>query len=662
MRWKEGEDSILSNAVRLGTCLGWLLPMIFCGLALVIGCGRETSAPETLSTREALSPRETLSPREATPGATSPALSDGSSRRGASEGIPQVRSRPSEERGSYFRDVTSKTGIDFTFQSGRSAGEYAILESLGGGVGVVDFDRDGWVDLMFAGGGDLDNKQVTALPCALFRNQGGLRFEEVTEQAGVAADEFYNHGIFPADFDQDGFPDLAVSGYGGVQLFRNMGDGTFLHVETLVSHEELAWSTSLAWADLNGNGHLDLYVAHYVDWSWEKHPICSSGRGQPREVCAPREFQGLTDAIYLSDGEGGFQPPSEPIGLVPEGKGLGVTIGDVNDDGRVDIYVANDTTENFLYLNQGDGTFREVAAMAGVSGDDVGIDTGSMGVLMADLQGSGVADIWVTNFERELFGLYRNEGDGLFLHVSRSAGLAVLGGLYVGFGTVAIDLDYDGDLDLVVANGHVSYHSEHTPLQQRPILLKSNGRGRFRLLDEGGYFGREHTGRGLAYADLDNDGAWELIFTHVDEPVAILSSAPANHDSWWMVRLVGRSSNRDAIGTTVRVVLEGLEENGDSGTANRPGHFERRNFVRLWMLNGGGSYLSQSDSRLLLVVPPAVADLENPDSKDRLEAEVRWPSGHVERFPLDPNGRSLTWREGEGIASPDRRQDARSDS
>jgi enediyne biosynthesis protein E4 len=583
----------------------WLAAMLTLLLALSgsSGCTRDTSDPTTAEKQRSF-------------GRSAPRADEVSPDESA---LQEHESEDEWPETDFFHHVTERVGVSFAFESGRSAGEYAILESLGGGVGAVDYDRDGQTDLMFAGGGGLDNQRVTARPCALYRNSGTGTFELVTDLAGVAADEFYNHGIFPADFDHDGFPDLAVSGYGGVQLFQNQGDGTFRKLPTLFSHAELPWSTSLAWGDFNGNGDLDLYIAHYVDWSWENHPHCPGPRGVPREVCAPREFRGLTDAIYFSDGSGEFLPPRESVGLVAEGKGLGVTAGDVNGDGFLDIYVANDTTDNFLYLNDGTGNFRETAIIAGVSGDDVGVNTGSMGVLMADLQGNAQPDIWVTNFERELFGLYRNEGGGLFSHVSRSAGLAVLGGLYVGFGTVAIDIDFDGHLDLIVANGHVSYHSEATPLRQRPLVIRNLGKGRFRLLEQGGYFAQEHTGRGLAYADLNNDGAWELIFTNVDEPVAILEGREPPHDGWLMVRLVGCESNRDAVGATVRM--------------------RTRDGERLWMHNGGGSYLSQSDSRLLLVAPPG---------DDVQEARVRWPSGREEAFPFPRGGNHVLWREGSG--------------
>ena len=358
-----------------------------------------------------------------------------------------------------FTDVTERTGIAFAYSNGRSAGEYTILESLGGGVAAFDYDLDGNLDLLFAGGGQLDNKTVTANTCALYRNLGDWQYVETTKLAGTSAAEFYNHGVYPADYDNDGFADLAVSGYGGVQLFRNQGDGTFQHRDTLITNPKNPWSTSLAWGDFNGDGNLDLYVTHYVDWSWENHPICPGSRGVPKEVCAPKVFAGLSDSIYLSDGQGGFERRTQELGLVEGGKGLGVVAGDTNADGHIDIYVTNDTTDNFLYINDGTGHFTESAIVAGVSGDDVGVNMGSMGAVLEDANNDGLPDLWVTNFERELFALYLNDGGGFFSHSSRGAGIAAFEGLYVGFGTVMVDLDFDGDRDIMTANGHVSYHS-----------------------------------------------------------------------------------------------------------------------------------------------------------------------------------------------------------
>ncbi|HBJ38528.1 MAG TPA: hypothetical protein DDZ51_27995 [Planctomycetaceae bacterium] len=522
----------------------------------------------------------------------------------------------------HFIDVTSTTEVKFSFQSGRSAGEYAIIESLGGGVAAFDYDLDGNVDLMFAGGGSLADRTVVGRPCGLFRNLGSWSFRDSTGGAATEASEFYNHGVFPGDFNSDGLTDLAISGYGGVQLLRNQGDGTFESFKTLVTHESHPWSTSLAWADFNGDGHLDLYVTHYVDWSWENHPHCRGARGVPREVCAPREFRGVSDVIYFNDGNGDFRSSNQEVGLVDGGKGLGVVAGDINLDGATDLYVANDTTDNFLYLNDGQGKFRESAILAGVSGDPSGVNTGSMGVALQDLTNDGMPDLWVTNFERELFALYRNDGSGLFSHISRSVGLAAVEGLYVGFGTVLIDLNLDGHLDIVVSNGHVSYHSPDTPFAQQPLLLMNRGDGRFLQPETRGYFAGKFTGRGLAYADLDNDGSWDLVFTHLEEPAAILQGATPPHPRWALVQLVGRDSNRDAVGATVRV-LHGQSE-------------------QLHCVTSGSSYLSHSDRRLRLLLP----DQNQSDSDDQSLVEVRWPSGIIQRYPLPSPTTNNVWVEG----------------
>ncbi len=547
-----------------------------------------------------------------------------------------------------FTDVTSQTGVRFVFHSGREADEYAIIESLGGGVAAVDFDLDGNLDLWFAGGGDLADRQVTGRACGLFRNLGEWSFADTTAHAGCQAAAFYNHGTFAADFDGDGFADLAISGYGGVQLLRNQGDGTFELADHWVTHPSHPWSTGLAWADYDGDGHLDCYVTHYVDWSWDNHPHCSGGSAVPREVCPPREFQGVSDVIYFSDGRGGFRPLQAEVGLVASGKGLGVVAGDINLDGATDLYVANDTTDNFLYLNDGDGRFREAAILAGVSGDASGVNTGSMGLVLADLNQDRLPDIWVTNFERELFALYRNEGQDLFSHVSRGAGIAAIEGLYVGFGTVAIDLELDGYQDLVVANGHVSYHSSKTPFRQQPLLLRSQGDGRFHRAEHEGYFAESHSGRGLAHVDLDNDGSWDLVFTHLEEPAAILRGSPPPHDRWALVQLVGRDANREAVGATVRVSGPGVDG--------------------VYSTYGGGSYLSHSDRRIRIVAPPARSEaIANADPSPHVPAgqgirahsdgtssadvevwvHVHWPSGLEQKYPFPAAASSVLWVEGQ---------------
>ncbi len=565
---------------------------------LPLGCQKSSvSSPETLSSHAADRPGNSLAPGELAPPASELLRSE--------QNLP---AKKDAEKKAWFEEVKT-TSIHFAFSSGRSDGEFAIIESLGGGVGVLDYDRDGRPDLLFAGGGTLANKTVASKPCGLFRNLGDWRFEEVTKTAGTSATQCFTHGIFPADFDNDGFEDVAISGYGGVQILHNQGDGTFMELPLLVTHPEFPWSSSLAWADFDRDGVLDLYVAHYVNWSWTHHPSCA-GVGVPREVCAPRDFAAVGDAIFFGDEVGGFRREDLSIGLMRDGKGLGVVAGDVDLDGDVDIYVANDTTDNFLYMNDGTGHFHESAVLAGVAGDERGVSTGSMGTLIFDADQDGQPDLWTVNFERELFGLYRNDGGGLFTHVSRAMGLANVGSDFVGFGTAAIDYDQDGDLDLIIANGHVSYASPHAPFKQLPLLLENDG-GRFkRIRPSNDYFANTHSGRGLASADLDGDGVLDLLFSHLEEQVSLLRGHCQVDRSLIKLRLVGTVSNRSAIGSVV--------------------HLSDK---RILMHNGGGSYLSSSEPTIWLTSL-------TPGSQQKIR--VVWPSGKESDYVVSTDVGELT--------------------
>lgn len=520
-----------------------------------------------------------------------------------------------------FTDRTAESGVEFRYDNGQAAGHHAILESLGGGLGLFDYDGDGRCDLFCPGGGKyLPDLEIVGLPSALYRNSGNWKFSDVTAAANVGEAPFYTHGCSAADYDADGFVDFVVTGYGGLQLFHNQGDGTFEQVREHAGMMDDLWSTSAAWADFNGDNLLDLYIDHYVNWSFAPghNPECPGPQAGQQEICSPRKFDPLPDVVYYSNGDGTFRDATSEFGLITTGecgKGLGVVAADIDLDGDVDVYVANDTVDNFLYLNDGHGAFQEVGLLNGVARDFGGKAEGSMGVDVGDYDGDGLPDIWVANFEEESFSLYRNDGDAQFVHVSQGTGITALGHLYVGFGTVCVDVDRDGDEDFLVSNGHVINYPKAAQLRQEPLALVNN-QGRFAkaVFPPGGYFSTLHRGRGLATSDLDDDGDLDMVFSHNDgEPNALVSNETPGDNGWLRVRLIGVGSNRDALGA--RLVLHTTA--GD----------------QLRLIKGGGSYESQCDLRPFWGVPAGarVTGLS-----------VHWPSGHDEDYTLTEAKQTVT--------------------
>ncbi len=513
-----------------------------------------------------------------------------------------------------FVDRAAVLGIDAVYRNGEEAGRCSILESLGGGVGWFDYDRDGWLDLVATGGGGFgDGPVLTGAPTTLWRSVpaaagSGRHFDGVARPAGLDTLPLYTHGVAIGDFDNDGFPDLLVTGYGPAQLWRNLGDGGFAAVSEWLGAADPRWNSSAGWADLDGDGDIDLYLARYVDWSFDHDPFCGRTQAQ-RDICPPREFEGLPDSIYRNEGDGTFVEVSREAGLRTDGKGLGVLLADVNLDGHVDIYVGNDTTDNFLYVNDGDGTFTEQGLVAGVALDDQGVPNGSMGVDLCDFNRDGRPDLWVANYEREAFALYRNEGRGQFLHVSRRHGITALGGLFVGFGTACTDLDFDGLVDIVVANGHVIKFPDASPRRQVPLLLAFDGE-RFRRAEAPGgtFFGDPQEGRGLATGDYDRDGDIDLAISRLNEPVAVLENLMPRRGRPLVVELVGTRSNRDAIGTRVS-----LDAAGEPPLETQ--------------LTGGGSYLSHGHRAVHIRLPET--DALPVGASRPVRVVVRWPSGTV---------------------------------
>jgi hypothetical protein len=537
-----------------------------------------------------------------------------------------------------FEDVADSSGIKFTYRNGedfplpdgKKGNHLAILESLGGGIALIDYDGDGLLDVFIPGGGyyaGADHKEIRGHPCKLYKNLGNWKFKDVTKEVGLdtlagGQPWFYSHAAAVGDYDRDGWPDLLVTGWGRVALFRNVPDGKggrrFVDVSAQANLDKgITWATSAAWADLDGDGWPDLYVCQYVDWSFANHPKCNYD-GHTPDVCAPKSFKGLPHKVYhnVPDGKGGrrFVDVSAEAGLNKGGqgdasKGLGVLVVDVNLDGKPDIFVANDTVPKFLYINQsvpGKIRLKEQGFLAGVSLDGNGNANGSMGVDAGDPDGSGLPALWVTNYENELHGLYRNlcEKDKIiFLFNTPASGIAAIGQKYVGWGTGFIDFDHHGWEDLVIANGHAIRYPTGAERRQKPVLLR-NRAGRFKDITRRGgpYFRADHLARGVALGDLDNDGRVDLIISHMNDPVAVLRNIAQEKNHWLGVDLVGKD-NADVVGA--RVILE---------AAGR----KQTRFTK-----GGGSYASSGDRRF-------VFGLGKTDKIDKLT--VVWRDGKTQEW------------------------------
>ncbi|HEV3259301.1 MAG TPA: CRTAC1 family protein, partial [Gemmataceae bacterium] len=559
---------------------------------------------------------------------------------GGNSTMPVVEAPHAEE---YFADKTASSGVDFTYRNGQEAGHLAILESLGGGVALIDYDGDGLLDIFVTGGGYFagpGKKQIKGHPCKLYKNLGGWKFKDVTHEVGLDRLEggqpwFYTHGAAVADYDNDGYPDLLVTGWGRLALFHNIkdpkapGGRRFVDVTRKAGLTDSLWSTSAAWADLDGDGFPDLYVCHYVDWSFANHPTDCKYGSDKLDVCPPKRFKALPHVLYRNNGDGTFTDVSRQAGILGEhalkhGRGLGVVIVDVDDDGWPDIYVADDETDNLLYLNLGGMRFREAALERGVAQDDSGNPNGSMGVTAGAYDGSGHFSLFVTNYQGEIHALYRNAGGGHFIYASQRAGIAAIGLDYVGFGTGFIDFDRDGNEDLFITNGHViRYPERKVGIAQRPVLLRNlRRRGdkpyQVRFADvsgqAGAFFQSRHIGRGAAFGDLDNDGRTDIVISHVNQPVALLQNAVDNGHHWLGVELVGKPY-RDAVGAKLTLAV------GDQ--------------QQVRTILGGGSYLSASDRRILF-------GLGTEKKVGRLT--VRWPSGKMRTQSWDGLAVDRYWR------------------
>ena len=545
---------------------------------------------------------------------------------GALATIPlELFAQSAPKPGFQLVDVTAAAGISFRHNNGAYGGKL-LPETLGSGCAFLDYDADGWQDILLVNGADWPDHRRQRSTLRLYRNNRNGTFTDVTRAAGLDV-EMYGMGVAVGDFDNDGFPDLFITCVGQSRLFRNTGKGAFVDVTRASGLAgRMAFSTSAMWLDFDRDGRLDLFVCNYVRWSAEQDVFCSLD-GKQKSYCTPEAYRGETSWLFRNRGNGTFEDVTATCGIFDStSKALGVALIDHDQDGWPDIFVANDTQPNKLYRNQRNGTFRDVALQAGVALSADGKARAGMGVDVGDFDGSGRPGLAITNFEGEMIGLYRRSAAGTYRDVATAAGVGFPSRNYLGFGCVLADLDLDGRLDLVTVNGHIDDTVRNirgnVGYAQRPQLFLNQSNARFRDASSavGAGFAQPRVGRGLAHGDFDGDGDVDLLVTTNNGPAVLLRNDHTAGNRSIRFRLRGTTSNRDAIGSTVRISHDGI--------------------IQSRMVHSGSSYLSQSEL-------PVTFGVGRRDQVER--AVVTWPNGRTEEFKNLAAGRSYDLVEGKGI-------------
>ena len=535
-----------------------------------------------------------------------------------------------------FEDVSEKAGLThWTHTMGTPAKTY-IIETKGSGVGLIDYDRDGWLDIYMVNGSTQDalTGKTTPPHAALFHNNHDGTFTDVAAKAGVTNDR-WGFGVAIADYDNDGWPDIFVSNFGGNRLYHNNHDGTFTDVAAKAGVVLGNWSSGATWGDYDGDGRLDLFVAGYLHWDWNHLPQSSDQnafctfRGE-KVACGPRGLEGEPDHLFHNNGDGTFTDVSVKAGVSDPSKyyGLGAVFADINNDGKPDLLVGNDSTPNYLYLNKGDGTFEDVSYDSGFALDQAGRETASMGIAVGDYQNNGLLDVFNTTFSDDYKPLYHNDGDANMTDISDQTGLGEITVPFLSWGDAFFDYDNDGWKDLMMSDGHVYPQADQynwgTSWKERPMLFHNMQGKRFEPVPavEGSGLADVIAGRGMAVGDLFNDGKMDVVINVMDGHPVLLRNVSPDHHHWLEMQLVGKTP-RDAVGAAVYLTANGMRQRED--------------------VLSGGSYLSSNDQRPHFGLGDAT-------TVDKLE--VHWPDGTVEDFAVPGVDRILTLTEGTGTAVP----------